>query len=284
MAPSKAAGWRSSAFYHVPHGAAMDTIPFLNMDSFAFVAFFYIFTPLINIKYIMKKIILSLLLAFSAAGAFAQDEAEAADTDSAQSNNNSKSAFYSTPYRQRNSGSYGKNFFQLSVSYGFPNHLYWNGYYGSGFYGNGIGLGPLMLRAEKAVHDEIGVMVFGQVATKTWKNGGYKENAFGVAFGAMGVYHFNKLIPVRKLDVYAAVGAEVDHHTLSDNYYAYDYSGTDFDFCGVVGARYLFSKSFSVFAEGGTTGYSYTNAGITFTIATKHTRKSDEAPKVGPGE
>ncbi len=233
----------------------------------------------------MKKFILSLLMSCAAAGAFAQDDGDIEDTDTAQAKTNHKSAFYSTPYRERNSGSFGRNRCEISLSYGFPNQLYWNGYYGSSYYNLDGGIGPIMLRAEVAVHDEIGVLAFAQGATKSWSNGGYKEDAFGMAFGAMGVYHFNKLIPVKTLDIYVGLGAEVEHRAISDNYYNYTSTDTYFGFAGVAGVRWMFCKPLGIFVEAGSTGFSYANAGITLNIVGRARRaKSDEAPKVGPGE
>jgi predicted porin len=85
----------------------------------------------------------------------------------------------------------------------------------------------------------------------------------------MAYYHFNKLIPVRNLDVYAGVGVGVRQLTYTyDDDVAGDFDDdrTSFDAMPLfkVGARYYFTKTFGVYGEGGYDNMSDVNLGITF--------------------
>ncbi|WP_118951437.1 porin family protein [Taibaiella helva] len=207
----------------------------------------------------MKKKILTLTLAFSA-GLLAVTEAQA---------QNGK-AFYKTPYKSRNSGSFDRSASLLSFGIGFPNNS------GTGFdYWGGnekrLGIGPGYIKYEHGITDEIGIGGYVAGAAARYKYGPdrrYTDHIFSVSIGAMGYYHFNKLIPVRKLDVYA--GAGVGFRNIS---YSYDddYNGkfsddrSDFDVMPLfkVGARYYFTRMFGVYAEGGYDNMSDVNLGIT---------------------
>ena len=62
-------------------------------------------------------------------------------------------AFYNTPYKSRNSGSYGKSTGILTLSYGVPNESL-SGYSHRG--NNRIGFGPAYVKYEHGIVDEIG--------------------------------------------------------------------------------------------------------------------------------
>lgn len=197
--------------------------------------------------------------------------------------------FYRTPYNSRNSGSYGKGDHLLSLGYGVPNWLYTGyGVSNSIVYGGRtrhIGIGPLMLKYEFPIRDEVGIGVILQGATKSWRydnaNVTYRDRAWGTGVAFMGYYHFNKLINVPKLDVYAGLGANFTYQSLTRdaayynyyyNYYGYYYyqDRVENDFmarvCGVVGARYYVSPKFALAAEVGYTTFSSINLGFTFKL------------------
>lgn len=200
-----------------------------------------------------------------------------------------QSSFYSQPYNTRNSGSYGKGDHLLSLGYGVPNWLY-TGYGVSNtvFYGGRtrhIGIGPLMLKYEFPIRDEVGLGVILQGATKSWRydarNVTYRDRAWGTGAAFMGYYHFNKLINVPKLDLYAGVGVNFTYQQLTrdrayyDYYYGYygytyyeDQVQTDFIArpCGVVGIRYYVAPKFALAAEAGYTTFSSLNLGFTFRL------------------
>ncbi|MES2133429.1 MAG: hypothetical protein V4506_13865 [Bacteroidota bacterium] len=195
--------------------------------------------------------------------------------------------FYHTPYNSRNSGSYGKGDHYLSLGYGVPNWLY-SGYgisnsivYGSP---NHFGIGPMMLKYEVPIRDEVGLGVIFQGAMKNWKysSGGrtYHDKAWGTGAAFMGYYHFNKLINVPKLDVYAGLGInftyqkltrDVGYYNYYYNYYGYYYNDRvedEFEVrpCGVVGVRYYVAPKFAFSAEAGYTTFSSLNLGFTFRL------------------
>ncbi len=111
------------------------------------------------------------------------------------------SQFYDTPYNNRNSGSFDRGSNLLSLSYGFPNFLY-NEYrvYNANFNGRHLGIGPLILKYEFAIRDEVSLGIVLQGASKTWRyttgNATFADRAWGIGSAFMGYYHFNKLIPV----------------------------------------------------------------------------------------
>jgi hypothetical protein len=191
--------------------------------------------------------------------------------------------FYHTPYNSRNSGSYDRSTLLLSFAYGVPNYLY-TGYGVSTYSTRHIGIGPVMGKFEFAIRDEVGLGVVLQGAAKKWRYtaGGklYEDNAWGMGGAFMGYYHFNKLIPVEKLDVYAGVGVDLSYQELHRdaayyNYY-YDYYGyyytdavqTRFNARpnAVVGVRYYVAPKFAFSAEAGYTTFSSFNLGVTFRL------------------
>jgi hypothetical protein len=193
--------------------------------------------------------------------------------------------FYHTPYNTRNSGSFDKGTNLISIGYGFPNYLY-NGYNvtNTRLDGRRLGFGPGMLKYEFAIRDEVGLGIVLQGAGKSFRytagNTVYTDHAWGVGGAFMGYYHFNKLIPVEKLDVYAGLGINFTYQELNRdaayyNYY-YDYYGyyytdavrSDFSVRpnGVLGVRYYVAPKFSFYAEAGYTSFSSLNLGMTFRL------------------
>ena len=204
----------------------------------------------------MKKLVLFLLLTVGCSALYAQQ---------------SKS-FYDTPYESRNSGSFGLSTGILSFGYGFPNHPtsgYSNGANGT----NKVSLGPLYVKYEHGIiRDDISLG--GQFAmSNTWikydnASGNYKDHVSAFSFGMLGFYHFNKLIPVKRLDVYAGTGISVRTvvYTYDANYNDKpgNHSDTNAYIIGSVGARYYLKPGFGVYAEVGFDGMSDANLGISF--------------------
>lgn len=176
-------------------------------------------------------------------------------------------AFYKTPYKSRNSGSFDKRTGLLSLGYGFPNRATGDYYFWGG--SNRIGFGPAYVKYEHGVADEIGIGGYMAVAASRYKyNSNYVDKALAISGGVMGFYHFNKLIPVSKLDVYAGAGIGVRQYTYSydDDFFGNRDNRTNFSVRPVVkvGARYYVAKSFGFYGEAGYDYMSDVNLGITF--------------------
>ena len=179
----------------------------------------------------------------------------------------SSSSFYNTPYNSRNSGSFDRSTHLISLTYGFPNLLDYTGYF---FSSSESGIGPVSARYEFPVRDEVGVGLSVSGATKKWEYyGDYTTKITGISISPLGFYHFNKLIPIAKLDVYAGVGASIDlrNYSYDDPYYdESDTSDLEVNPAGLVGARYYFTDSFSAMAEVGEGSYSIFRVGVSFRL------------------
>jgi len=201
----------------------------------------------------MRKMLLTLcgglfITALSAASGFAQHNGR---------------AFYKQPYKSRNSGSFSRNTGILSFGYGFPNES------GTGYdywiNGNRADFGPAYVKYEHGIIDEIGIGGYAGFAASRYrysKNNVDHATAFGM--GALGYYHFNKLIPVRQLDVYAGVGIGFRARSFTETRNKVKTNGTDFDVLPVAkaGARWYFTQLFGVYAEVGYDQMSDVNIGI----------------------
>ena len=206
----------------------------------------------------MKKGILTLTLFLGAAFTFSDVVAQ------------SGKAFYKTPYKSRNSGSFDRHSSLLSFGVGFPNRSgtgldYWGGDE------RRASIGPGYIKYEHGILDELGLGGYAAVAASRYKYGPsrrYTDRVFAFSVGFMGYYHFNKLIPVRMLDVYAGAGIGVRNLSYS---YDDEFTGKSDDdrtsFTAMplfkVGARWYFTKMFGVYAEGGYDKMSDVNLGIT---------------------
>lgn len=177
----------------------------------------------------------------------------------------SPSSFYNQPYASRNSGSFDKATRLISITYGFPNTLDYAGFL---FGGNDTGIGPVTVRYEHPIREEAGVGLSIAGARKEWDfNDNTSTEVTGISVSPLGFYHFNKLIPVPKLDVYAGVGANV-------NYISYSYSNDAYDDdseveiypTGLVGARYYFTNSFSGLVEVGGGSFGIAKIGVSFKL------------------
>ncbi len=178
--------------------------------------------------------------------------------------------FYKTPYKNRNSGSFDRTSGLLSIGIGFPNRSGADfDFWGGNERRNGIG--PLYFKYEHGLIDELGLGGYAAIAASRYKYGPdrrYTDRAVSLSAGFLAYYHFNKLIPVRKLDVYAGVGVGVRQlsYTYDDRLTENrDDDRTSFDAMPVVkvGARYYFNNVFGVYGEGGYDNMSDVNLGIT---------------------
>ena len=170
-------------------------------------------------------------------------------------------SFYATPYKERNSGSFSKGTSLLSLGYGIGsiNHLgIWTGY-------SSIPIGPIYLKYEVGVMDELSIG--GYIApeyTIRRLNGNAYSNSLGLGLGVLGYYHFNKFIPVEKLDVYAGAGFGIKYYgeTYKNNTIK-NYSKIYPRPLVKVGARYYLANNFAVYLESGYDNSSSLNIGIT---------------------
>ncbi|PSK94992.1 porin family protein [Taibaiella chishuiensis] len=175
-------------------------------------------------------------------------------------------AFYKTSYKNRNSGSFSSKASLLSFGIGFPNRS------GAGYDWDSdrLGFGPLYVKYEHGILNELGIGGYVAGAASRHKygpNDRYTDKIFSVSVGAMAYYHFNKLIPVRKLDVYAGagIGGRQLSYTYDNDWGGSRYHDSNFDIIPLfkVGARYYFTKMFGVYGEGGYDDMSDVNLGIT---------------------
>ncbi len=166
--------------------------------------------------------------------------------------------FYKQSYASRNSGSFSADHSILSVGVGLVNY-------------NGISntppFGPLYIQYEHGIIDEIGISGFGGVSfsSKTKKKYTHYRNTW--AIGAIGYYHFNKLIPVNQLDVYAGLGfgMKIKTNNYSNNYYESKTSSSAM-YIARAGARWYFTPKFAVFGETGSNDLSAMTIGMTFRL------------------
>ena len=121
---------------------------------------------------------------------------------------------------------------------------------------------------EHGIIDEVGIG--GQMALAGVRydyNNNQTERVNTFHFALLGYYHFNKLIPVKQLDVYAGTGLAFKSRTVTYSDDAYNnYSGSDVDLTVKVGARYYVKNNFAFYGEGGFDGMSDINLGVTFRL------------------
>ena len=164
-------------------------------------------------------------------------------------------SFYQKSYESRNNGTFDQSTSLLSFGLGVPSYFSYGthsptlyGKYEHGFLRDEVGLGGY-LGAGWGSYDDAG-------------GNDYDFTAF--SFAVLGYYHFNKIIPVEKLDVYA--GAGFGFSTFKGDEYQ---GGPDLDNSGVifvvkVGVRYYIVNNFAVYAESGYDDLSSINFGGTF--------------------
>ena len=178
---------------------------------------------------------------------------------------NSKS-FYKSSYESRNSGSWDQSASILSFGLGFPNV--------APTYGGNSGFPPLYVKYEHGfLRDEIGLggyvsTGFGETGNYYYFGGpssGYQTNFFAFSIAILGYYHFNKLIPIEQMDVYAGAGLAFKN-VAYDNEDIYD-NDASVTVPVKVGIRYYVKPAFSFYAESGWDGMSGLNLGVTLKLS-----------------
>ncbi len=175
---------------------------------------------------------------------------------------NAKS-FYKTSYESRNSGSWDQGSSILSFGLGFPNVA-------TG-YGGITGFPPIYVKYEHGfLRDDVGLggyasAGFGKVKYNFGNS--YKNNFTAFSFGILGYYHFNKLIPIEQMDVYAGAGLafRAVSYDGDDNLYIYD-NDNSVKPLFKIGIRYYIKPKFAFYAESGYDGMSSINLGITLRL------------------
>jgi|SRR5690606_26308273 len=169
-------------------------------------------------------------------------------------------AFYNTPYKSRNNGTFDKGTNLFSIGLGLPSRYTYDYDFGNG----NIAFPALYLKYEHGILDELGLGGYVAVTGSRYKHGNHVDRRTYLNFSILAYYHFNKIIPVKNLDVYAGAGGGVRHRIYHDGSTDQTSGESRPVFVGKVGARYYFTPSFGVYAEAGTDGMSDVNAGITF--------------------
>jgi hypothetical protein len=166
-------------------------------------------------------------------------------------------SFYQKSYDSRNNGTFDRNTSLVSFGLGVPAY-YSGGYFNQSpaFYGK---------FEHGFLRDEVGLGGYLSAGWGSYRylGGGdrYKFSAFSLA--VLGYYHFNKLIPVERLDAYAGAGLGFRRFGWNDdNVYNDDVSGVIF--IVKVGVRYYVVNNFAVYAESGYDDMSSVNFGGTF--------------------
>jgi hypothetical protein len=180
-------------------------------------------------------------------------------------------SFYNTGYKARSSGSFSKETRLLSFSYGFPTKLENAGYFEDmNFHPvESNGFGPLILRHERAILDELGISASFAFLSKKWKSlSGTTVKANAIGLGVLANYHFSKLIPSDRFDLFLAGGVQVvsGKWQISQAFQADFESKADTRIKAqyLVGARYYPFQHVGIFAEFGDSGLYNFDLGITF--------------------
>ena len=163
--------------------------------------------------------------------------------------------FYNKSYESRNNGTFDKGTSIASFGIGVPAY-----YSGGGFSQSPAIYGKF---EHGFLRDEIGLGGYLAFGWGSWEagNNDYDFSAFSLA--VLGYYHFNKMIPIEKMDVYAGAGLGFRRFAADD------WAGVDYDESGVifvvkVGIRYYVVNNFAVYAESGYDDMSSVNFGGSF--------------------
>ncbi|HEX6223056.1 MAG TPA: hypothetical protein VFZ52_01515 [Chryseolinea sp.] len=165
-------------------------------------------------------------------------------------------SFYNKSYESRNNGTFDKQTNLFSFGLGIPSYYSYSGFnqspalygkYEHGFLRDEIGLG--------------GYVAFGW-GSYDYIGEDYNFSAFSLA--VLGYYHFNKMIPIEKMDVYAGAGLGVRTFSADDAPGGGDYDESGVIFVVKIGIRYYVVKNFAVYAETGYDDLSSVNFGGSF--------------------
>jgi hypothetical protein len=168
-------------------------------------------------------------------------------------------SFYQKPYESRNSGSFDQSTTLLSFGLGVP-----------AFHPGSFNASPALYgKFEHGfLRDEVGLGGYISTGWGSRKyNGGDRDKFSAFSLGVLGYYHFNKLIPIEKMDVYAGAGLafrRVAWNYDDDNFGFDDYNDSNVLFVVKVGIRYYVAGNFAVYAESGWDDMSSVNFGGTF--------------------
>lgn len=165
-------------------------------------------------------------------------------------------SFYQKPYESRNNGSFDKSTSIVSFGLGVPS-IYTGRYYSQSpvFYGK---------FEHGFLRDEIGLGGYLAAGWGSYKfSGSSRYNYSSLSFAVLGYYHFNKLIPIEKMDVYAGAGLGFSRHAWNDDN-IYNDDDNSVLFVVKVGIRYYIVNNFAVYAESGWDDMSSVNFGGSF--------------------
>lgn len=168
--------------------------------------------------------------------------------------------FYRSSYESRNNGTFNSSTSIISLGLGFPNVPQ------PGYGGNRFSLGPFYAKYEHGlIRDEVGLGGYVAFSQGWYKMLGDKYSVTAFSIAVLGYYHFNKLIPVKNLDVYAGAGLAIRSvaDSYNNGYYNSD-DGTIVNGIVKVGVRYYLSPAFGVYAETGYDNMSSVNLGVSF--------------------
>jgi len=187
----------------------------------------------------MKKIVLVLLTIVASLG-----------VSQAQVDKN----FYNKSYESRNNGTFDKSTNIFSFGLGIPTI-----YNGSAYSQSPIFYGKY---EHGFLRDEVGLGGYVAGGWGSYDNNAQDSDFSSFSIGVLGYYHFNKIIPIEKMDVYAGAGFAFKSDSWDDDFYDNDNSGVIFAFR--AGIRYYVAKSFAVYAETGYDDLSSVNFGGSF--------------------
>jgi hypothetical protein len=185
----------------------------------------------------------------------------------------SQANFYDQPYKERNNGTFNKGTQIFALGYGLGNTS------GTGYLNINLNekishtnVGPVYLKYEYGLAEAIGLGVYGCYAyAKDRMNHANPKDytTHAISFGINGFYHFNKVVHVENLDLYAGLG--LGFKSLSIRSQLSDGSGTPDklkDNTGVfslrLGARYYIVSGFGAYFEFGPDKMSALNVGLSY--------------------
>ncbi len=167
-------------------------------------------------------------------------------------------SFYKKSYESRNNGTFDKSTMLVSIGLGVP--AFYSGSYNASpaFYGK---------FEHGLIRDEVGLGGYVATGWGSYKYSTYKDKFSAFSLGVLGYYHFNKLIPIEKMDVYAGAGLAFRRfgYTVDDGYtITNDYTDSDVIVVFKVGIRYYVINNFAVYAESGWDDMSSANFGVSW--------------------
>lgn len=164
-------------------------------------------------------------------------------------------SFYQKSYESRNNGTFDKSTSIVSFGLGVPS-IYTGRYYSQSpiFYGK---------FEHGFLRDEVGLGGYLAAGWGSFDNDVVDVNYSSFSFAVLGYYHFNKLIPIERMDVYGGAGLGFSRHAWkNDN--SFNNDDNSVLFVVKVGIRYYVVNNFAVYAESGWDDMSSVNFGGSF--------------------